>query len=81
MLNTVPEGRIKEVRMSIVQPRLDHYDTFTMSANDLLVWGEKVLKPKAKIAGKEAENRRSRPLPVLSAQGTVQESAIRCDHQ
>ena len=50
MLNTVPEGRIKEVRMSIVQPRLDHYDTFTMSANDLLVWGEKVLKPKAKIA-------------------------------
>lgn len=50
MLNTDPEGRIKEVRMSIVQPRLDHYDTFTMSANDLLVWGEKVLKPKAKIA-------------------------------
>lgn len=53
MLNTIPEaqrGDIKEVRMSIVQPRLDHYDTFTMSANDLLVWGEKVLKPKAKVA-------------------------------
>lgn len=50
MLNTDPEGRIKEVRMSIVQPRLDHYDTFTMSVDDLLVWGEKVLKPKAKIA-------------------------------
>lgn len=53
MLNTILEaqrGDIKEVRMSIVQPRLDHYDTFTMSANDLLVWGEKVLKPKAKVA-------------------------------
>lgn len=53
MLNTIPEaqrGDIKEVRMSIVQPRLDHYDTRTMSANDLLVWGEKVLKPKAKVA-------------------------------
>lgn len=53
MLNTIPEaqrGDIKEVRMSIVQPRLDHYDTLTMSANDLLVWGEKVLKPKAKVA-------------------------------
>lgn len=53
MLNTIPEaqrGDIKEVRMSIVQPRLDHYDTLTMSANDLLVWGEKVLKPKAKAA-------------------------------
>lgn len=53
MLNTIPEaqrGDIKEVRMSIVQPRLDHYDTFTMSADDLLVWGEKVLKPRAKVA-------------------------------
>lgn len=53
MLNTIPEaqrGDIKEVRMSIVQPRLDHYDTLTMSANDLLVWGEEVLKPKAKVA-------------------------------
>lgn len=53
MLNAIPEaqrGDIKEVRMSIVQPRLDHYDTLTMSANDLLVWGEKVLKPKAKVA-------------------------------
>lgn len=53
MLNTIPEaqrGDIKEVRMSIVQPRLDHYDTITMSANDLLLWGEKVLKPKAKVA-------------------------------
>lgn len=42
--------KIETVKMSIVQPRLDHYDTFEMSANDLRVWGEKVLKPKAEAA-------------------------------
>ena len=61
MLGTLSESSrkdIKIVRMSIVQPRLAHYDTFEMSANDLLVWGEKVLKKKAQTAwkGEGAQN-------------------------
>lgn len=38
-----------EVRMTIVQPRLDSVSTETISVKDLLVWGEDV-KKKAKIA-------------------------------
>lgn len=38
-----------EVRMTIVQPRLDSVSTETISVDDLLVWGEEV-KKKAKIA-------------------------------
>ena len=38
-----------EVRMTIVQPRLDGVSTETISVDDLLAWGEKV-KKKAKIA-------------------------------
>ena len=38
-----------EVRMTIVQPRLDSVSTETISVGDLLAWGEEV-KKKAKIA-------------------------------
>lgn len=38
-----------EVRMTIVQPRLDSVSTETISVEDLLTWGEEV-KKKAKIA-------------------------------
>lgn len=38
-----------EVRMTIVQPRLDSVSTETISVKDLLTWGEEV-KKKAKIA-------------------------------
>lgn len=39
----------EEVRMTIVQPRLDSISTETISVKDLLAWGEEV-KQKAKIA-------------------------------
>lgn len=39
----------EEVRMTIVQPRLDSISTETISVKDLLAWGEEV-KEKAKIA-------------------------------
>lgn len=41
---------ITNIRMTIAQVRLDHYDTFEMSKSDLLDWAEKVLKPAAKVA-------------------------------
>lgn len=41
---------ITNIRMTIAQVRLDHYDTFEMSKSDLLDWAEKVLKPAAKAA-------------------------------
>lgn len=41
---------ITNVRMTIAQVRLDHYDTFEMSKGELLDWAEKVLKPAAKAA-------------------------------
>lgn len=41
---------ITNIRMTIAQVRLDHYDTFEMSKGELLDWAEKVLKPAAKEA-------------------------------
>lgn len=41
---------ITNIRMTIAQVRLDHYDTFEMSKGELLEWAEKVLKPAAKAA-------------------------------
>lgn len=40
----------KKVRMTIVQPRLDHISTDEMEVEDLLAWGEKEVKPKADLA-------------------------------
>lgn len=42
--------KVKRVRMSVAQPRLNHYDTIEMDVPDLLEWAEEVLKPKAKLA-------------------------------
>lgn len=42
--------KIANIRMTIAQVRLDHYDTFEMSKGELLDWAEKVLKPAAKAA-------------------------------
>lgn len=41
---------IKSVRLTIVQPRLDHISTWVISAKDLREWGEQEVKPKAKMA-------------------------------
>lgn len=38
------------VKMSIFQPRRSNYDTFTISVEELLKWGEDVLKPRAELA-------------------------------
>lgn len=41
---------IKTIRLVIAQVRLDHFDVWEISANDLLQWADKVLKPTAKKA-------------------------------
>lgn len=41
---------IKEVRMTIVQPRLDSVSTDTMPIDELLEWAETVVKPAAALA-------------------------------
>lgn len=41
---------IETVRLSIIQPRLDHYSTWEISVEDLIAWGENQVKPKAKMA-------------------------------
>lgn len=41
---------VKEVRMTIYQPRIDNFSCFTMSAKDLREWGNVVLKPTAELA-------------------------------
>jgi hypothetical protein len=41
---------IAKVRMTIIQPRLRHESSWTMTAPDLLNWAHNVLKPAAKLA-------------------------------
>lgn len=41
---------IKEVSMSIFQPRRDNVSTWTISASELKKWAEEVLKPRADLA-------------------------------
>ena len=41
---------IKTIRLVIAQVRLNHFDVWEISANDLLQWANKVLKPTAKKA-------------------------------
>ncbi|MDO4281327.1 MAG: DUF2800 domain-containing protein [Peptococcaceae bacterium] len=41
---------IGEIRMTIVQPRLDHVSSFAMSADALRRWSEDVVRPRAKLA-------------------------------
>ena len=49
-LGAAASQNIINIRMTIAQVRLDHYDTFEMSKGELLDWAEKVLKPAAKAA-------------------------------
>lgn len=41
---------IREIRMTIFQPRRDNISTFIMKRDDLLSWAENVLKPTAELA-------------------------------
>ena len=41
---------IHEVKLTIVQPRLDSISSWSISVEDLYAWGEKVVKPKAQKA-------------------------------
>ncbi len=41
---------ISEVCMTIIQPRLDSISDETMTAEDLLAWGDTVVRPAAKLA-------------------------------
>lgn len=43
---------VQTVRMTIVQPRLDHISTFEISAQELLEWGETIVKVQAEKAFK-----------------------------
>lgn len=49
-LKSLESDHVEKIRMTIAQVRLDHYDTFEMSKEDLLAWADKVLKPAAKMA-------------------------------
>lgn len=40
----------KKVRMTIVQPRLDHISTDEIDVEELMAWGEQEVKPKADLA-------------------------------
>lgn len=40
-------SNVDMVSMTIVQPRLDHIDTYSIRAKDLLKWGEEVVRPAA----------------------------------
>lgn len=44
------KSSIKAIRLVIAQVRLNHFDVWEISANDLLQWADKVLKPTAKKA-------------------------------
>ena len=75
---------ITNIRMTIAQVRLDHYDTFEMSKGKLLDWAEKVLKPAAKAAiqgkGKQVVGSWCGFCPV-KAQCRAQRDAILADFE
>lgn len=41
---------IREVRMTIYQPRINNFSTWSIDTKSLLIWAEEELKPKAKLA-------------------------------
>lgn len=75
---------IANIRMTIAQVRLDHYDRFEMSKSELLDWAEKVLKPAAKAAiqgkGKQVMGSWCGFCPV-KAQCRAQRDAILADFE
>lgn len=40
----------EKVEINIVQPRISNYSTFTLTIDELISWGEKIVKPAAKAA-------------------------------
>jgi len=44
---------IKQFKLSICQPRLNHIDEWTVSVDELLVWAEEVVEPAADLTAKE----------------------------
>lgn len=42
--------QIHTVKLTIVQPRMERIDSWSISAEDLYTWGEEVVKPKAALA-------------------------------
>lgn len=43
---------IEKIRMTIIQPRIDNFSTDEITVEELLEWGEQVVKPKAEMAFK-----------------------------
>ena len=43
-------GKIDTVTLAIVQPRIEHIETWDVDVADLLTWGEKVVRPTAELA-------------------------------
>ncbi len=41
---------LKRITVCIDQPRLNHYDVYSLTEAELLAWGENVVKPKAALA-------------------------------
>lgn len=41
---------ISEVELTIFQPRLDHLSSFRISVEELIKWGDDIVKPKAQLA-------------------------------
>ncbi len=65
------EYDIRNIRMTIIQPRLDSVSEYEMSASDLQFWGNSVLKPKAEAAYKCKDN------PIV-AEKTEQKAGAWC---
>lgn len=83
-LKAAESQNITDIRMTIAQVRLDHYDTFEMSKGELFDWAEKVLKPAAKAAiqgeGKQVVGSWCGFCPV-KAQCRAQRDAILADFE
>lgn len=81
-LKAAVSDQVTNIRMTIAQVRLGHYDTFEMSKGELLDWAEKVLKPAAKAAihgeGKQVIGSWCQFCPV-KAQCRAQRDAILAD--
>lgn len=58
------EYDIRNIRMTIVQPRLNNVSEYEISASDLQFWGQTELKPKAEAAYKCKDN----PIATASAE-------------
>ena len=57
---------IDTVELTIVQPRIEHFSTWEISAEELLAWGKDVLEPgAAKATCRRGRVQSRRPLPIL----------------